>query len=603
VVFADIGSSVYYVPGILFHDVGRAAAAFVVLTSLGMMLLARKYVEITARYVDGGGVVSAASEAFGPNTGALGGMLICIGYFLTSAISAVSGFEYISSVAPLGPWKTVLTCLALIFLGLLNVVGIKESALFSAALAVLAFGVTLVTGVLAALQATPAMWSAVWNDFASVQGMAPLVFLEGYAGAWLAFSGLESMSQLAPALDSPKQVVGRRAMVAVAATIFISSPALTAFSVAMLDASKTNPNQFISELGFFAGGQTLQRAVVVSASALLLFAANTAVIGCYHVFVALTRERFLPSSLARVGQRFGTPHPAIAFAVSVPILIILFAQGNLALLGHLYAFGILGAFTLSSLSMDVIAVREKRGNGALALGFLTTAAVGVACAAQVIFKAQSALVGGALVACGMGVAMSVRKGWLHGELNIIPFLTADAAEEAAESLPAMRKILSLAEAKDLAAVYPGGLLLPVRGFRPALLDAAVAMAKSRGFTALHLLFVDEIPGLFYPPKVGPSADCIRTLARCAHYVEEHHLAAVPVWRMAHDAGQSLASAAHKLGCKVVMLGASERGVLWTILRGSVLTSLKETLDKSVTLMVAETSLRPGGNEPPTVVPR
>ena len=54
----------------------------------------------SARYPDGGGVVSVASDAFGPMVGCLGGILICVDYFLTGAISSVSGFQYLAGAVP-----------------------------------------------------------------------------------------------------------------------------------------------------------------------------------------------------------------------------------------------------------------------------------------------------------------------------------------------------------------------------------------------------------------------------------------------------------------------------------------------------------------------
>jgi amino acid transporter len=84
VVFADIGTSIYYVPGLLFNELGRRtpspAAAFVLVTGLAVILLALKYVDVSARYPDGGGVVSVASDAFSPTVGCIGGILISISY-------------------------------------------------------------------------------------------------------------------------------------------------------------------------------------------------------------------------------------------------------------------------------------------------------------------------------------------------------------------------------------------------------------------------------------------------------------------------------------------------------------------------------------------
>src|SRR5918912_19720 len=68
VVFADIGTSIYYVPGLLF--------------------------------------------------GELGGILICVDYFLTGAISSVTGFDYLAgAVHQIEPWLVPLSCGAIFLLG------------------------------------------------------------------------------------------------------------------------------------------------------------------------------------------------------------------------------------------------------------------------------------------------------------------------------------------------------------------------------------------------------------------------------------------------------------------------------------------------------
>ncbi len=52
--------------------------------------------------------------------------------------------------------------------------------------------------------------------------------------------------------------------------------------------------QVISLLGGHWGNIALQIEVAISASALLIFAGNTAIIGSYHVFLALSRMEFFP---------------------------------------------------------------------------------------------------------------------------------------------------------------------------------------------------------------------------------------------------------------------------------------------------------------------
>jgi amino acid transporter len=100
VVFCDIGTSVYYVPGILYAQVGALTPLFIIATIIGFIPLALKYQEICWRNPEGGGVVSVATKAFSPRWGVFGGFLILICYFFTIAISAVSGLHYLATIFP-----------------------------------------------------------------------------------------------------------------------------------------------------------------------------------------------------------------------------------------------------------------------------------------------------------------------------------------------------------------------------------------------------------------------------------------------------------------------------------------------------------------------
>src|SRR5205823_7855980 len=140
VVFADVGTSIYYVPGILYGNVGNLAGFFVMLTMFVFVLLTLKYAEVTHRFPQGGGVVTVAAQAINHWVGAFGGMFILVDYFLTAAISCLSGMLYLSVVIPgLGLWVLFATIIALVILGILNWVGISESAKVSLIGAIIAF--------------------------------------------------------------------------------------------------------------------------------------------------------------------------------------------------------------------------------------------------------------------------------------------------------------------------------------------------------------------------------------------------------------------------------------------------------------------------------
>jgi amino acid transporter len=397
IVYADIGTSVYYVPGLLFRSVGTSAATFVLATSLAFILLAEKYSDIAARYPGGGGVVSVAEDAFGPRIGALGGMLILVDYFLTAAISSVSGFTYLASLVPfLQGLELPLAAAGLLLLGVLNWIGIRESAQVSAVIAMFAFAALMLLIVVTAVQIDADDWRRVESAATAASRIPIGDAITGYAFAWLAFSGLESLAQISPAMRAPRRRTAGVAMLLVVIAILATSPLLTGFATNLLDPANVNPDAFQSELAYAMGGTWLRLLIVVSASALLLFAANTAVVGTYHVLGALADGDFLPSPLLRRSDKFGTPHLAIGLAALVPIAVLVATGGELAALGDLYAFGLLGAFFLSSLSLDRVRIAEGRTGTLFWVGVATTGLVVIAFVTNLIEKPHATVFGGSL---------------------------------------------------------------------------------------------------------------------------------------------------------------------------------------------------------------
>lgn len=367
VVFADIGTSVYYVPGILYQTVQGLAGFFVFLTMSVFVLLTLKYAEVTHRFPQGGGVVTVAAQAIGSWWGALGGMFILVDYFLTAAISCLSGILYLSVVAPaIGPYTLWITIGVLILLGILNWIGISESARVSLVGAVIAFVSDLAILFTVFSHISFAEFLSLFPKMFASHSLTGYSLLAGFAGSFLAFSGLESISQLSPVMRQPHKRVAGQALFLVVLTIGITSPLLTMLSTMLLSDAAKDPvasGQIISLLAGHWGNIVLQTEVAISASALLVFASNTAIIGAYHVFMALSRMDFLPDFILRRNKLRGTPHFSILLATTIPIVILVAVAGNINILGDMYAFGLLGAFTLTCLGLDIVRYRDwKKAN-------------------------------------------------------------------------------------------------------------------------------------------------------------------------------------------------------------------------------------------------
>jgi amino acid transporter/nucleotide-binding universal stress UspA family protein len=593
VVFCDIGTSVYYVPGILYGHVKNATPFFVLLTTGGFILLALKYIEISWRNPEGGGVVTITTKAFGPMWGCLGGMLITVDYFLTTAISSVSGFQYIGSAFPaIDSYIVVLSCVGVGVLAALNVIGIRESATVSLAMACAAFLVDLIVIGAAFWTMNAEQWQTVIRHLSMGSEVSSSELLVGFAAAWLAFSGLESISQLSPAMRYPLRRTTRWAMAAVIVTMVLTSPILTALAVGLLpdQIKATESERFISELGSIVGGLGIKLAVVLTASSLLLFASNTAIIGSYHVFLALANREFLPKIIAVRSATFNTPHIAIAIATSVPVLVILITRGEMKLLGDMYAFGLLGAFVFSSLSLDVIRWKLGRRDPGFWLGVFTTAMVVVAWGVNLVEKKLATYFGGAVTAIGMLTAVGVRRAWFVDMLLRIPAIQRLQARayRASQNLVEgeLQGLVTLAEAVEVKPLYPSSTLLALRDENPRLIQEGIIRAKGRGDPALYCIYVEEWPGLFAGNTPhAPNEAGVRTLKAALQAVRERQIEIIPIWTVSHNAAEAIAHAAKELDVDTVLIGASRRSAFYHMLRGHVLKGLTNKLPRDCHLMI------------------
>ncbi|MEW5795944.1 MAG: APC family permease [Candidatus Zixiibacteriota bacterium] len=587
VVFCDIGTSVYYVPGILYGQVGSLTPIMVIAVTVGFLLLAAKYVEICWRNPEGGGVVTVATNAFTPRWGLFGGLLITVDYFLTSAISAISGMHYLGSIFPsFDHYAVLIAVAALVFLAAINIIGIRESAGLSltmaAAALVVAIGVIIVT----VIMMNAGDWKSVTHHLTIPEAVPMSTLLVGFGGAWLAFSGLESISQLSPAMRLPIDRTARKGMRLVILTIVVSSPVLTLLAISILPDSikSTEIERFISELADVYGGLPMKAAVVVTASVLLLFAANTAIIGAYHVFLALANHGFLPKVLLSRNKWFKTPHVAILLATVVPIGVLLFTDGDLTLLGEMYAFGLLGAFTLSSSGLDVLRWRDHSRGWKFIVGLFTTALVVLAWAVVLITKREATLFGGAVVALGMLVAVPFKQGlftaWFY-RLPVIANLATRKIVEAEQEVEEFRDLISLGTAENIAQLYPSHTLVAVLGQNAYLIREAITRERGLGGNFIYAIHVEERPGLFVDAAAeGPSREATESLRFAYREAMKQNFQLIPVWTISYSAAEGISRAARVLAVDTVALGVGRRSAIYHLLRGHVVNNLIKRLPEN-----------------------
>lgn len=600
VVFCDIGTSIYYVPGILYgsmekrYGIGNAAPVFVAAAMIGFLFLASKYVEICWRKPDGGGVVGIATQAFSPLMGAVGGLLISVDYFLTSAISSVSGIHYLGSVVHVLDDHVVNFSVAtLIFLAIVNTIGIRESAMLSLVMAVFALGVDIAVIAAISLKAGPDHWQAIVDGVTLAKNLDTKTFVIGFSGAWLAFSGLESISQLSPAMRLPIKETARKGMRYVVYTMIATAPLLTLFSVALLDSATkvAEKERLISEVGLAFGGEWVKLAVVLTGSSLLLFAANTAIIGCYHVFVALSENGFMPSAVSRRNRRFETPQIAILVATLIPVIVIVSTGADVETLGDLYAFGLLGAFVLSSAGVDVLRWRTKDRGLKYLIGLFTTGLVILAWSVNLYTKIHATVFGGVLVGAGLLMAVGTRRKWFADLFYGIPLirrLTPQRILESEERLETAEKLelLSLKQAVAITGLYPSSTLVALRSPNPGLIAEAICREKGRGGRSLFAVYVEERTGLFVrTANWKPKPEGVDALANAARVAEGEGATLIPIYTVSYNAVEGIVRAAEELGVTGIMIGSTQRSAIYHLLRGHVVAGLTRRLPPGIRLLL------------------
>lgn len=586
IVFADLGTSIYYVPGILFGQVGGLAAAFVVATTVAFVLLATDYLEVAHRYPSGGGGVSAAVEAFGPRVGALSGVLMVSAYFIAIALAVVTAMHYVGALAPPWPHEVRLFSIGgVLFVGFASWVGIRGVArmtLVASLAALVAHGALLAAVV---VRFSPHDWADLATQVTKLRSLSFLELATGCAAAWLAYSGLESLSQLAPALREPRQKVIRTTTIIVICSVLVTVPVFTAVAVEAARAHHIEAQSaLLAAVALDYGGRQLQLAVGITGAVLLLLAAKVAFLGCYNVFQALGELGYLPAAVAKSRVHEEAPRGAVIAVTMGALVLVLGTGGEPQVLAGLFAFGLLGSYTITLLSLVALRWRERR-RAAAAAAVVASLAVAIPWVTSWFTKWTATAYGAGTSAVLLLIALITHRGWIRS--GRFGFLTAAAAEQSAADLSTAVEVLTLEEAVALKQSYPATTLLAMRAANPSLCREAARRARGMGDTAVYVVFVDEIPGLLFPPRRGPSGDALRMLRAAVNELRAAGMDAVPIWRLAHDAGASIAETAEELGATCVFIGGTQRSAVWHFLQGSVLKRLIAELPDEVHVVICQ----------------
>jgi nucleotide-binding universal stress UspA family protein len=297
------------------------------------------------------------------------------------------------------------------------------------------------------------------------------------------------------------------------------------------------------------------------------------------VQLALQKREFLPEAIGVLSRRFQTPVRAILLCTLVPAAVVVLVQGDMALLGDLYAFGLLGAFVMTSVGIDVLRWKEGQRGALFWIGALTSAAVLLAFGVNLYAKPMATVFGGGLTLLGMGIAHGSHYGWLERLIEKIPGMVPPKLAISPDGFHTFDQVRAMPKSS-----VPG-VLVASRGATRKLFQEAVDRAKGRGLNQLYLVYVDEVPGLLFPQLAQPTPEGITVLEAGCTIIRSLGMEPVPVWGLSHSAAQAVAEAAEACGCDTVVIGATQRTFLWQALRGRFIQEALRQLPAEIRLVV------------------
>jgi len=366
--YGNVGSSIYYALGIVALAAMGATPIALGIAGVLFIFTALTYAEGTAMLPEAGGSASFARHGFNDLAGFAAGWALMLSYIVTISISAFTippylGFfwEPFKDSALIG---TLASMGIVVFLMAINVIGIKETSFIniSAAILDITTQVSLVVIGFILLFSPPVLFQRIFENWPSPQNL-----ILGIALASIAYTGIETMSQMAEETKQPEKRVPKALFMMIVTVLVLFA------GISLVSLSAMTPQELASEwsrdpvAGIAAHlplpllQAVLKPLIAILAGTILLIATNAGLIGISRLAFSLGSHRLIPPALSRIHPRFKTPYIAIILFSIIAILVLVpgfFAADVFQNMGALYAVGSLLAFMFAHASIIIMRIRK-----------------------------------------------------------------------------------------------------------------------------------------------------------------------------------------------------------------------------------------------------
>ncbi len=366
--YGNVGSSIYYALGIVALVSMGATPVALGIAGILFVFTALTYAEGTAMLPEAGGSASFARHGFNDLAGFTAGWALMLSYIVTIAISAYTIPPYLGFFWE--PFKaspiigTVASMGVVLFLMTINVIGIKETSFINIGAAIIDITTQLalvIIGFILLFNPT-VLFHRIIDNWPTADNL-----ILGIALASIAYTGIETMSQMAEETKEPAKRIPR-ALIMMIVTVLVLFTGISLVSLLAM-----TPQELASEwsrdpvAGIAASlpiellRNVLKPLIALLAGTILLIATNAGIIGISRLAFSLGIHKLVPTALSRVHPRFKTPYVSIILFSIVALLLLtpgFFAANVFRNMGTLYAFGSLLAFMFAHAS--ILSLRAKK---------------------------------------------------------------------------------------------------------------------------------------------------------------------------------------------------------------------------------------------------
>lgn len=579
--FGDWGTSRLYVLGLAFFYAGHASFWFMLAMSLLLVAVGWAYQVICRLHPEGGGVYSSARER-SQTLAVIGALLLCADYIVTASLSALDAFHYVQ--LPGAQWWAAG---AIALIGVINYFGPTKAGAGALVVALLTMACSLTIAAFAA----PALSEAHVVHPAGV----PSDWWRQFTAIILAISGVEAIANMTGIMVEPVQRTSKFAIWPVLVEIVTLNVVLSLAMLA-LPSSVIGPggpdgttaqvrDTMLRILAEHYVGPVFASIAAIVFALLLLSAVNTAVTDLVSIQFMMSRDNEMPRAFGGL-NRWGMPVLPLVLATAAPIIVVLIAP-DVASLADLYAIGVVGAVALNlgSSATNPRAALKRYERVAMALIALLMALIWI----TIAYEKPHALIFAMTI---MGLGMAGRWAAHHRE-DI-----RDWAEKKAPALVEVTGVASERLAASAAALLGRTRTAPAGPIQKRILVATRGNAKLMNFAIeqahalqgeLIVLFVRHIAvTAFAPIKSMSLADDQEAMEMFAEFRSQAEAANVPayfIYSPAFDVAEAILEIAATHAVDMLLLGTTQRGVLWRAMKGDVIQHVAAQLPDRITLLV------------------